>query len=286
MSSVELLFCGDFAPNTNIDEYKPNDSFLFSIKDLISSHDLAFLNVEAPFTTEKNKLEKNGPNLKISKSFLDPLLASGFNLFGLANNHIMDYGQQGLYDTLELFKENHVDYVGAGESLNEASEVYYFEKGNVKIAVIAVAEREFSIASLNEGGVAPLDICHNYYQITKAKEKADVVIVTMHAGNEHFPLPRPNLRKLCHLYIDLGVDLIVNHHTHVSSAYEEYKGKKIYYGIGNFIFNLPNKSKAWNEGYMVTVNVKTIENKELTLTSKIIPFKQSTVTNGVEILNE
>ena len=67
MSNAKLLFCGDFAPNTSSNDFKPNDDFLSSVKEFINSHELAFLNIEAPFTDEINKIEKNGPNLKISK---------------------------------------------------------------------------------------------------------------------------------------------------------------------------------------------------------------------------
>ena len=197
----------------------------------------------------------------------------------------MDYGESGLDDTIKLLKSYNIDFTGAGENLNEASKIYYFEKNGIKVSIIAIAEKEFSIASLKEPGVAPLDMCHNYYQIKEAKENSDVLIVTMHAGNEHFPLPRPNLRKLCRLYIDLGVDLIINHHTHIPSAYEEYKNKKIYYGMGNFIFNLPGKSDSWNEGYMVSIDVHTENNGEFTLSSNIIPYKQSINLNGIEVLS-
>ena len=66
----------------------------------------------------------------------------------------------------------------------------------MKVAFIAVAEREFSIAGVDKPGVAPLDPIDNTIQIERAKDEADLVFVSIHGGNEYFPLPRPGLRKL------------------------------------------------------------------------------------------
>lgn len=284
MKKYKLLFCGDFAPNTNSNEYKADNEFLSSIKGYVSQHNQAFVNIEAPFTDSVQKINKNGPNLKISRDFLEPLVSAGFNIFGLANNHIMDYGKTGLQDTLELLKSRGLSYVGAGYNLKEALRVHYHEVDGITVAIIAIAEREFSIADNSTSGVAPLDACQNYYQIQDAKKQADVVIVTMHAGNENFPFPRPNLRKLCQLYIDMGVDLIVNHHTHVPAAYEVYKNKKIYYGLGNFIFNIPGKRKTWYEGYMVSIDIEKYSAKKITLNSEIVPYKQNSGGKEIDLL--
>ncbi|WP_299493847.1 CapA family protein [uncultured Shewanella sp.] len=281
MKKYEMIFCGDFAPNINSNEYTPNTNFLGDVASMISKYDQAFINLEAPFTDSIKMIEKNGPNLKIDKDFINPLIAAGFNIFGLANNHIMDFGWDGLKDTIELCNKNNISYVGAGANLNEALKVHYNESNGLIVATIAVAEREFSIATDNTPGVAPLDFYDNFYQINEARKKADVVIVTMHAGNEHFSLPRPNLRKMCQLYIDIGADIIINHHSHTPAAYEVYRDKKIYYGLGNFIFNMPEKNKDWYEGYMVSVEIIKEFNGDLSLNSKIIPYEQG--VDGIPI---
>ena len=116
----------------------------------------------------------------------------------------------------------------------------------------------------------------------QAKEEADMVIVTLHAGNEYFPYPRPNLRKLCHYYIDLGVEAVVCHHPHVPGAYEYYNAKPIFYSIGNLIFDNTNPPKGWNEGYMVSLKIdkeqKSISHVEL------LPYEQSIEIDGLKLL--
>lgn len=100
-------------------------------------------------------------------------------------------------------------------------------------------------------GSAPIDLVDNYQQITAAKKLADVVIVTIHGGNEYFPYPRPGLRKMCRHFIDLGVDAVICHHPHVPGAYEVYEGKPIYYSIGNLVFDQNLPKPGWEEGYFV-----------------------------------
>ncbi len=284
MQKYKMIFCGDFVPNSQNSEYHPEVNFLSDIENLISSHNQAFVNVEAPFTNSSEAIIKNGPNLKIDPKFINSLASAGFNLFGLANNHIMDFGWNGLKDTIDLCTDNSISYIGAGANLSESQKIHYDESDGIVVATIAIAEREFSIATDETPGVAPLDISDNYYQINEAKKNADVVIVTMHAGNEHFPLPRPNLRKICQLYIDMGADVIINHHSHIPAAYEEYKNKKIYYGLGNFIFNIPNKSKSWYEGYMVSLNIEKNERGNIEINSNIIPYEQGLSNSPISLL--
>jgi len=116
----------------------------------------------------------------------------------------------------------------------------------------------------------------------QAKQKADIIVVTLHGGNEYFPYPRPGLRKLCQYYIDLGVEAVICHHPHVPGAFEYYNGKPIIYSLGNFIFDSANPPKDWDLGYMASlqfdVDAKSIKSLEL------IPYKQSVELGGIQLL--
>ncbi|MGF1788925.1 CapA family protein [Photobacterium swingsii] len=282
---MKLLFSSDYAPNTKNTQRIDVKKSLSAVKHIFNTHDFCFTNIEAPVTYSEGRTIKNGPNLKIEPDDVQPLLDIGVNIIGLANNHIMDYGVKGLEDTLDFFKSQSITTIGCGRNLESALSIKYFDKDGIKIALIALAENEFGIAGIETPGIAPLEVHHNYYQIKEAKENADVVIVTMHAGNEHYPLPRPNLRKLCHLYIDMGVDVIVNHHNHITSAFEKYNGSYIYYGMGNFLFNTDNKSEAWNEGFFVSLTIERIMSREIKITSDIYPYQQK-FNSGVVLLKD
>ena len=119
-------------------------------------------------------------------------------------------------------------------------------------------------------------------EIKEAKEQTDIVIVTLHGGNEYFPYPRPGLRKLCQYYIDLGVEAVICHHPHVPGAYEYYKGKPIIYSLGNFIFDVAKAPKDWEYGYMAQLQFDSVSKAFKSL--DLIPYKQSAALGGILLL--
>jgi len=280
---VEILFCGDLAPIGTNEKLLLDGIDLFSdVRSEIQKSDIVFVNLEAPLTNSNNKILKNGPCLKANPKVITNIKKAGFNLVGLANNHIMDYGKQGLTDTIQSCKQEDIDTIGAGNNLEEAQKIFYKTVDNVQIAIIAIAEHEFSIASKYSAGSAPLDIIDNYNQIKEAKSNADVVIVTLHGGNEYFQYPRPLLRKACKHFIDLGVDAVICHHIHTVGAYEEYQEKFISYGLGNFLFDSTEEKKNWDKGYMVRLSIdKSLENE---ISFEIIPYSQHIDYPGIKKL--
>src|SRR5690606_40097485 len=109
----------------------------------------------------------------------------------------------------------------------KAQQPFIQDVKGVKIAIIALAEHEFNQSEDGGAGSAPIDPIENYQQIIQAKAQADVVIVTLHGGNEYFPYTRPGLRKICKHYIDLGADAVICHHLLVPGAYEYYEGNHL-----------------------------------------------------------
>lgn len=137
----------------------------------------------------------------------------------------------------------------------------------------------------------------NFYKIQEAKRNANYVIVIIHGGPEHYQLPTPRMQKTYRFFVDAGADVVVNHHQHCYSGYEIYKEKLIFYGLGNFCFDIETKrNDAWNEGFMLTLSFS----KER-IDYKLIPYKQGdtnpeivlmkddelvTFQNKIEMLNE
>ena len=282
-TKIKLLFCGDLAPIGKNEKLMIEGTDLFN--DIISDikdADVSFVNLEAPITMNNRKILKNGPCLKSNPKTIESIKKSGLNLIGLANNHIMDYGEEGLNDTLYSCKIANIDTVGAGENLTASQKVYYKKLNNVTIAIIAIAEHEFSIAEEKKAGSAPLDMIENYNQIKEAKENADIVIVTLHGGNEYFQYPRPGLRKVCKHFIDLGVDAVICHHIHTVGAYEVYKDKFISYGLGNFLFDSTDNKVNWDKGYMVKLSIDI--QLKTKIEYEIIPYSQQISNPGIKKL--
>ncbi|MCI4647569.1 CapA family protein [Phaeodactylibacter sp.] len=256
MAELKVLVTGDFCPVHRLANISAGDEQLLgNFRKFIDDADLAITNLECPITGHNAPIAKTGPALKGHASSLDFLLASGFHLVTLANNHIMDYGEQGLQDTLSYLKDKHIEYVGAGMNAEEASDIYYKTFGKHKLAIINVAENEWSTTHDQSPGANPIDPLHVYRQIETAKKQATHILLITHGGHEMYELPSPRMQTWFRTFIDMGADAVVNHHTHCVSGYEVYQGKPIFYSTGNFLFDVPiHRNSIWNTGMAVTLN--------------------------------
>ena len=167
----------------------------------------------------------------------------GADLIGLANNHVYDFGRDAFLDTLDTFKEMGIPTVGAGRNAAEAYEPYYFTKSGVTVAFIATSCAEKNYFTLVAEEDAP-GICGCYDEtkvcekIAEAKTKADFVVVYPHYGMEGTSdIIEDKQRSASYKFIDAGADLVIGGHAHRIQGIEAYKGKMIFWNLGNFIFN-------------------------------------------------
>ncbi len=253
--SVKILVAGDFCPQNRVAEKFEHGDYQFvlgDVKDVLSEVDYSIVNFECPVVRgDEQPIPKQGPNLKCSENGIEGLKWAGFNCVTLANNHFLDYGKEGVSNTLEVCRKYGLDTVGGGLDLTEASKILYKDIKGKRIAIINCCEHEFSIATNNTAGSNPLNPIKQYYAILEAKKQVNYVLVIVHGGHEHFQLPSPRMQEAYRFFIDAGADAVVNHHQHCFSGYEMYKGKPIFYGLGNFCFDNPNTCNGlWTEGIM------------------------------------
>lgn len=256
---MKILVVGDFCPNLKIKShllnFQPSEIF-GKFYNIIQESDLAVVNLETPLTTHDQAINKTGPALKADKAFAAFLKKSGFGLATLANNHIMDYGQKGLQETIEALKDNELGYVGVGDSIDIAKQPFIFNsKEGKSIAILNFAENEWSTTNGDYPGAAGFNTVSNFNSIQDAQKKADFVLVITHGGHENYYLPSKSFRDLLRFYVDAGADAIINHHPHRISGHEFYKGKPIYYSIGNFLFDKKGEELTyWNKGLAVEMD--------------------------------
>jgi poly-gamma-glutamate synthesis protein (capsule biosynthesis protein) len=151
-----------------------------------------------------------------------------------------------------------------------------------RIAVLNFAEHEFSIATQNSAGAAPLNLIKNYYQILEAKRNSDLVIIIIHGGNEHYPLPSPRMVETYRFFAELGVMAVIGHHTHCPSGFEIYKGVPIFYSLGNFIFDWKDKMlESWYEGYFIKLTISKNKVTNIVLT----PYFQCKNDPGLQLMH-
>ncbi len=282
MGKNNILITGDFCPVNRINELASsgNNRLLFNdfLPQLLNSG-MVVTNLECPLTDSDSKIRKSGPSLKGSVMTAGLLADSGFNLVTLANNHIMDFGPSGMFSTIAACRSKGIGYVGVGATIDEARKIFYTVLGDVKIAVLNFSENEFSTTHNNSPGSNPLDPISNYSDIKQAKSEADYVIVIVHGGHEFYNLPSPRIKSTLRFFADAGADAVVQHHAHCHSGYEIYNGIPIFYGLGNFLFDIPEKrDSTWNLGYAVEL----IPGSDPSF--RIIPYQQCNGEVGVKLL--
>lgn len=281
---MKILIAGDFAPRARlakqIEEKRFSEVFSEDLRKIIQSADFSFINFESPIVENSYKpIPKCGPNLRCTEETAEAVRYAGFTGVTMANNHILDYGADGLYRSVECCKAQGLDIVGVGDNLHDAEKVLYLEKEGKKLAVINCCEHEFTIATETEAGANPLNPVRQFYAIQEAKKNADYVLVIVHGGHEMFQLPSPRMQEIYRFFIDAGADAVVNHHQHCYSGYEYYKGKPIFYGLGNFCFDEDGDNiDSWYEGYMVEI---CFDNS---ISTKIFPYNQCSETPTVQLL--
>jgi len=288
VTHLNLLFCGDFAPVRRFQDVIPDaGSAVFGdLKDEIHAADIAFLNLEAPLSKRGTPIAKDGkpgkPGLRGHPDSIHAIADAGFNVVSLANNHVMDFGEDALADTMALCKSRGMATCGAGSDLRSAQEILVTEKQGARIAIVAVAEHQFGMASAGTAGVAPLDLIDNLHQLEDAKSRADLVFISIHGGNEFFAFPRPGLKKICRFFIDRGADGVICHHSHMPGVNETYKGKPISYSLGNLVFDHEAPPAGWCEAYALRLKYSL---PELRLEHyDIIPFTQKLAQGGVRCM--
>lgn len=281
---MRIIITGDFVPRERVAEAFAHGDYsaVEALRPVFADADYSIVNLECPILHGGEKpIIKNGPNLHADTHALEALKEISADCVTLANNHFRDFGDEGVLNTLPELSAYGIDYVGGGANLKDAATVLYKKIGNETLAIVNCCEHESSSATDDHCGSNPLNPIQQYYAIQEAKDKADYVLVIVHGGVEHYQLPTLRMQETYRFFIDAGADAVINHHQHCYSGYEEYKGKPIFYGLGNLCFDNPNKKGPWNEGYML----------DLTFSKKgpsyaLIPFHQCAAEPQIVLFND
>lgn len=247
--AVKIFVCGDFrAANPDIIHFEE------SLASELATGDIKVCNFEAPVkTTGAKPSVKSGPGLDQSVKSPAILKKFGFNVIQLANNHIMDYGKEGLKATLEEFEG--VITVGAGSAKDAYSPRFMEIKGKC-IGFLSYVHHEFGVVDYVDDGcygaawISSLDVPEI---VMNTKKKCDFLVVLPHAGIEHEVAPLPVWRKMYRKFIDWGADCVIGGHTHCPQGWETYKGKPIYYSLGDFYFDELSYDDLWYKSIITEI---------------------------------
>ncbi len=257
-SRVRLSFVGDVIFASTVEYVLQDKGFDYpytNVKPFLQDADLTIANLESPITKRGDEQKKEYV-YRSPPEALPAFKEAGFDLVNLANNHILDYGVEGLIDTFDNLDKAGLKRVGAGRNVKEAFQPVVIEKKGMKIAFVSfskvVPTADWKAGKYPDGKDRP-GVADTYAlempleSIRQAKTMADIVIVIAHWGVERNDLPEAYQKEYARKYIDAGADLIIGGHPHVLQGFESYKGKWIAYSLGNFLFTTrPDAPKTWD----------------------------------------
>ena len=192
------------------------DYFFENVRDIFAADDFTVVNLEGPLTTQTSKRSGRQFNFRGDPEYVKILSGSSVEVCSLANNHALDFKNAGLSDTAA-----NLESVGVGAAGYDNA--WYGEKDGVRVCFLSFTEWDYSADAIAE-------------RVRQEKENSDLVIVSVHWGEELRNRATSTQERYGHAIIDAGADLVLGHHPHVLGGIEQYKGKYIVYSLANFCF--------------------------------------------------
>lgn len=220
-----------------------------STTNFLQNADIAFGNLETSITPGPEVLPFE-MSFRANPESTVALRDAGFDVLSLANNHTMNFGEVGMRDTLRHLDEVGIVHAGGGTE-TEANQPMFVTTNGIRFAFLAYTDSRIvptEYEAVDERlGIAFMRTERMQETVRGAKNFADIVIVSMHAGDEYEPLPHEHQIAFAHAAIDAGAEMVIGHHSHVVQNMEIYNGKHIFYSLGNFVFD-QMWSRATREG--------------------------------------
>lgn len=266
---VVLMGVGDVGPI-----HEPLERYSTLARETLSSADVRFAQVERLYSKRGAlQVHSGGGHSRLDPRFASVFSDCGFDVVSVASNHAMDWGEEALLDTIDLFRARGVAVVGAGRNLREARRPAILERHDVRIAVLAYCSilHDGYAAGPDKTGVAPLR-AHTYYEafdyqagipprvitvpyeedlagmvedIAEARKSADVVVLSLHWGVHFIPRLIADYQvTVADAAFRAGADLILGHHAHTPKAIGVMEGKVCFYSLSNFIMSSTAKTPA------------------------------------------
>jgi poly-gamma-glutamate capsule biosynthesis protein CapA/YwtB (metallophosphatase superfamily) len=265
--AVRLVAVGDIQPN------RPDPAALLElVRSELADGDLRICQLEATLSTEGVvRTDVRNPAHRVDPRNIEALTAAGFDIVSFAGNNNLDYGLDAFYDTIDLCRARGIAVVGAGHDLSEACAPVVLPARGRRVAFVNFCSilRDGYAATNKRGGLSPLHVStfyepvENIYEqpgtpsrtvtvvdqhdlgrvassIEEARRQADIVAACFHWG-VHFThdlaMYQPDV---AYAAIDAGADLVLGTHPHCLQGIDVYKGKPIFYSLGNFAFEQPD----------------------------------------------
>jgi len=238
------------------------------LKPILMEGDISIANLEGPVTLEGERVTDKTFTFKMAPESLDGIIGAGFTLFSIANNHILDFGETGLRNTLQILTAKGAFFAGAGMTITEARAPAIINVRGIRIGLLAYSAtfpESFYAGETKAGTAFP----HEEYlekDIPKAAAITELLIVSFHWGQELMESPKDYQVELAHKAIDLGANLVFGHHPHVLQGIEEYHEGLIFYSLGNLVFG------SYSERVKESIVSRVFFTPGTPITAEVIPI--------------
>ena len=192
------------------------DYFLDNVRHIFEADDMTIINLEGPLTTSRHKSHGKTFNFIGPPEYVKILSGSSVEVANVANNHALDYGKEGLKETKKVLED-------AGIGVCGFTAAHFKEVNGITVGNIGFTEWDFEPDEIVKA-------------VKAASKKCDLLLVSMHWGNELTYSMPTRIKNLGHKIIDAGADLVIGTHSHCYGEIEKYKGKYVIYSLGNFCF--------------------------------------------------
>jgi poly-gamma-glutamate capsule biosynthesis protein CapA/YwtB (metallophosphatase superfamily) len=262
-NGIRIIFTGDvllaYELEKPLKQYGLNYPFL-AVKDILSKADILCGNLECPISDYGSPMQNKSFYFQAPTETVGSLLFAGYNVMSLANNHILDFGDSSLRQTMQVLQENGIGWFGAGTNAAQAHAMKVVNVRGQRIGFLgfSMAPPDAYFAEGDQPGTSGVDPVLLKKLVSENRSKADFLVVFFHWGIEYLANPEQYQVKLGRLAIDSGADAVIGCHPHVIQPVEIYKGRPIVYSLGNFAFGSYGKPPEHSAelGLIFSVNLR------------------------------
>lgn len=287
---ITIGLAGDVMIGRLVDDFlnrAPSKHIWGDVLPLLHRTDLNLINLEAALTHSVHIVPKTF-NFKAAPAKVHSLVEGRIDVVNLANNHILDYSEEGLLETLETLNQAHIHHVGAGKNASLAANPVILQRRGIKIGILGCTDNEKNWrATEKHPGTFYLEVGDlNAIRdpILQLRGQVDLLILSIHWGPNMQERPSLEFRKFAHKLIDLGVDIIHGHSAHIFQGIEVYQGKLILYDTGDFVDDYAVDPRLRNDrSFLFLINAGKQGLLEIQLIPVLISNFQVNLAKGKDV---